>query len=535
MTNTARALLVASALLASASGSARAAGWEKYSGGADPTVLVSLSVPDPAHLFAAGLLMDGSAFPPKVSPRVLSSTDGGRTWTDVSSNLASLAFTTLNAVAFVDANRGWVAGGKKVWSTVNAGAAWVPATSDAGFEVQALHFFDVKNGVAVGGDANDTAVVIKRTADGGKTWTAATVPAVEGTAYSTFWLSDKVGWAAGQSKQTIDEGNGQTYDAPKEGFTLATADGGATWTVSDTRVAGYGLGPAFFLRDGKTGWVAGYKMTDAIRSEAALYKSTDGGKTWVDAKIPLDVATMSMMGQAAKINTSFFQTLFFASEKSGHLGGTVYLSDSDDGSGQTVHVYKVVDYWTEDGATWQRTNLGTISLTTPVTNDGTLVAGQMLGLGQGWMVGDKAMVWGYNADPPVPCKVEGDCAPGFGCSVFGKCQPVTCPDGCPEGQVCSWQVCRTPPDAGTPAGSDGSVPVQYDDAGNPVVVPGSDGGTPLGGDDGGGPAAKVDSGASAGGGETGCGCGAGAGAMPALAGLGALLWALGVTRRPRIR
>lgn len=417
--------------------------------------------------------------------------------------------------------------------------SWTVATADAGFEIQALHFFDVRRGVAVGGDASDSAVQVKLTSDGGKTWTAATVPAVEGTPYSMFWLDEQRGWAAGSSTRSVDPGGGgQTYDVPKEGFTLATTDGGKTWTVSDTRVADYGLGPVFFLRDGKTGWAAGYKMVDKVRSEAALCKSADGGKTWTDMKLPLEVAKVSMPPfPAGAIATSRFTTMFWSSEKSGHLGGSVYVADSDDGSGQTVHVYKVVDYQTQDGTTWQHTDLGTLSMSASMTNDGTLIAGQMLGLTQGWMVGDKAMVWGYVADPAVPCKAESDCAPGFSCSVFGKCQPVTCPDGCPEGQVCSWQKCIVPPDAGTTAGSDGSVPVLYDDAGKPIPVDGGavvsgDGGTSAAGD--GGTAAKVDAGSDVG--QTGgCGCGAGAGAMPALAGLGALLWALGATRRMRIR
>jgi hypothetical protein len=67
----------------------------------------------------------------------------------------------------------------------------------------------------------------------------------------------------------------------------------------------------------------------------------------------------------------------------------------------------------------------------------------------------------------------------------------------PEGQVCSWQACRTPPDAGAAAGADGSAPAQYDDAGRPVVAEG-DGGTAPGsdGDGGGGAGSSVDAGTS---------------------------------------
>lgn len=500
-------------------GSARAAGWEKWAGGSGNVVLATVQSPDGKNVFAAGMLMDASGgMLPAINPRVLASADGGRTWNDVSGNLANLPMTLLTAVCFVDANRGWVAGGTKVWATTNAGTAW-GAPVDAGLEVRALWFSDAKHGVAVGGSGANAAV--RLTADGGKTWTSPTVPAIEGALAHLFFLDAKVGWAAGRSVQTIGDPP-QDYEAPKAGYVLATTDGGQTWSTS-TSVPDYGLGPVFFLRDGKTGWAAGYKMVDSKRSDAALFKSLDGGKTWADAKLPLDVATISMMGFTGRLNASFFGTVFFASDKVGHLGGAVYLADSQEGGSSPTKIFRVVDFWTQDGTTWTRTDLGTVAMTPSMQNDGALAGGSSIGLAQGWMVGEKSLVWGYNAQPPMPCKADAECAPGFGCNPFGKCVSVTCPDGCPAGEICVWAVCRMPPDAGAAAGGDGAV-AALDDAGQPVVV--GDGGA-LAGD--GGTAAGTDAGTAGEGG--GCGCAAGAGAAPL--GFGLLLAALSLRRRAR--
>jgi hypothetical protein len=514
-------LAAAALLLALIPSGARGAGWEKWSGGDGAVVLVAVDSPDGKNVFAAGMQMDVSTGLPLVNPRVLASSDGGHNFNDISANLAKLPLTTLSAIGFVDANRGFVGVGHKVWSTNDAGKSW-GGPVDPKLSVEALHFFDAKHGVAVGADNSGSAkAAVSFTSDGGKTWTPSTgVPDVAGTAHSSLWLDDKVGWVAGWSERT--EGtDDQQYDTPDQGFVLATTDGGASWTVS-APIADYGPGPVYFLRDGRTGFATAYQMTDATHSSPALFKSTDSGKTWVDLKVPLDVGKIDMMGFKGPLNASYFLTLFFASETAGHLGGTVYVADSSDGSGQTVHIYRVVDFNTHDGTTWDRTDLGTISMSTTMQNDGTLAAGLLLGLGQGWMVGEQSLVYGYNADPPVPCKNDSECYPGFYCSVFGSCLTMSCPDGCPDGQVCLMAQCRPAgADAGSPA-ADGSLakpdvglPVLRDDAGHVVV---DDAGHPLTVDTG-TIAQQGDSGMTAGvdaSGTTpsdkGCGCAAGSGA-----------------------
>jgi hypothetical protein len=191
-------------------------------------------------------------------------------------------------------------------------------------------------------------VRIRRTADGGRTWTAASVPAVEGAARSTFWLSDQVGWAAGSSRRTVDPGGcGETYDVPKEGFTLATTDGGATWTVSDTRIADDGLGPVFFLRDGRTGWAAGYKMTDPVRAEAALYKSTDGAR--LDGR-PGPAGGGEVLDDGTfPIKTSYFLTMFWRARPPPTWAARSTCPTRATAKARPLHVYKVVTNRTEDG------------------------------------------------------------------------------------------------------------------------------------------------------------------------------------------
>jgi photosystem II stability/assembly factor-like uncharacterized protein len=87
---------------------------------------------------------------------VLHTTDGGATWAPQTSGIAGLPYD-LVGVAFVDARRGWAAGGRD-WGDASGGV--VMHTSDGGLSwtQQLLPVSDVAlNGVAFAGDGLHTA------------------------------------------------------------------------------------------------------------------------------------------------------------------------------------------------------------------------------------------------------------------------------------------------------------------------------------------------------------------------------------------
>lgn len=75
---------------------------------------------------------------------IFKTTDGGITWTEYKTGVNA----ELRAIAFTDANVGYVAGGYKIWKTVDAGKTWL--SQDKGGYVRDLCFPTAKTGYAVG-------------------------------------------------------------------------------------------------------------------------------------------------------------------------------------------------------------------------------------------------------------------------------------------------------------------------------------------------------------------------------------------------
>jgi hypothetical protein len=132
---------------------------------------------------------------------------------------------------------------------------------------RSAYFRDAANGVvaAVDGDS----VVVARTADGGRSWSTGKVhdPSVSPTGYSTIAMSfgDKV------------DGAILARTATSQAFSMATlfatADGGVSWSSQPAPEAGQ-----LSVEPGGRTWVAGQTL-DA---------TTDQGRTWVRAQVPLD-------------------------------------------------------------------------------------------------------------------------------------------------------------------------------------------------------------------------------------------------------
>ena len=89
-------------------------------------------------------------------------TSDGTTW----AALPSFTSTQMNALKFLDANNGWVAGNSgKIFHTTNGGTSWTPQTSGITTSLTSIQFIDANNGFACG---NSGKVLV--TTDGGVTW-----------------------------------------------------------------------------------------------------------------------------------------------------------------------------------------------------------------------------------------------------------------------------------------------------------------------------------------------------------------------------
>jgi photosystem II stability/assembly factor-like uncharacterized protein len=162
--------------------------------------------------------------------------------------------TALNALAFMDVNRGLAVGDDgTLFATADAGKTWAARKTGTTENLADLQMVG-EEGWAVGYDG-----VILHTADGGKSWTAQKSGVTQSLEAVTF-LDAKNGWAAGWS-----------------GTILHTEDGGATWKQVKTTAATWSLSSIHFI-DAKNGFISGFA--------GQLLRTTDGGATWNAVKTP---------------------------------------------------------------------------------------------------------------------------------------------------------------------------------------------------------------------------------------------------------
>ena len=170
--------------------------------------------------------------------------DGGTTWTHKTDNTTWARFY---GIQFVDANTGWAYAevNNTLLKTINGGSDWqIQLNYGTTFEIQGMYFIDQNTGFVGGNDGKTGA--LRKTTDGGKTWTNKAPGLQYGPGYIKFFDS-KNGIAAGQ-------GQGGILGV------FTTTDGGENWNVQATTfptgVTGFGLEAGFFV-DKNTGWAVG--------------------------------------------------------------------------------------------------------------------------------------------------------------------------------------------------------------------------------------------------------------------------------------
>ncbi|MBV8959900.1 MAG: hypothetical protein JO054_02505 [Actinobacteria bacterium] len=166
----------------------------------------AVSFADPLH----GMIYISS------STELLVTSDGGRTWS--LSPLPDGFF--LAAMQLVDATHGWAVGADTILMTNDGGLSWQrqgPQSSQDNFGT--VQFVDLDHGWVVGGhpvEQGEAPGLIMATVDGGKHWTYQDVGPSTASRYDASFTDAKHGWAVGTG-------------------TLATSDGGATWTEVPTK------------------------------------------------------------------------------------------------------------------------------------------------------------------------------------------------------------------------------------------------------------------------------------------------------------
>jgi photosystem II stability/assembly factor-like uncharacterized protein len=215
-------------LFATADGGER---WDQVEGlpANAPARICGLAVVNSMTVYASGTNI------PTDVPRMMKTTDGGRTWTAWDMRQwASILIDTY----FIDEKRGWVVGGKAddptpqdrseirpvVLYTQNGGQTWVNRLAgqegDFPFGEWAWKIQFLNDRVGFISLENFTDAAILKTSDGGLSWTRVKVrdPQSNANLEGIGFINEKQGWVGGWGDAAL-----------QSGLSSATEDGGATW------------------------------------------------------------------------------------------------------------------------------------------------------------------------------------------------------------------------------------------------------------------------------------------------------------------
>ncbi|NIT35825.1 MAG: M28 family peptidase [candidate division Zixibacteria bacterium] len=241
-------------------------------------------------------------------------TDGGDTWEQITfaSGYPEKRYEPW-ALCFADDNTGWICGSGPyeqgfMLMTTDGGYTWVPQSIPGEFHPGAMDFFDVGCGWAGAGAGSGGLRTIFYTDDGGANWRQGSVPGAN-RIVDLAAATPTAAWAADRYGRLLKTTNGLDWDYantgiegyfynvefpdPQNGYAagsnlIKTTDGGATWReVGGCPDIDCGL-LAFADKDhGVVG------DTDGDH----LYRTDDGGVTFVDIVNDLDLTIASVIGE----------------------------------------------------------------------------------------------------------------------------------------------------------------------------------------------------------------------------------------------
>ncbi len=194
-------------------------------------------------------------------------TDGGRSWKK--DNLAFIREAT--AVDFVDSKHGWIlastAGGTRILATGDGGGTWrVQYPAGAFAPARAVAMVTETTGFGLGAPGFEGAVLV--THDGGRSWNqVGVVP----------WSTDRLPPPMyAQAVSFVDERQG--WAVTPDGQLMRTADGGVTWTAGSLPPNVRAVSGVAFATP-----TAGCVITPPADDGPHLFGSTDGGASWQPA------------------------------------------------------------------------------------------------------------------------------------------------------------------------------------------------------------------------------------------------------------
>lgn len=228
-----------------------------------------------AHLYGVHFVDEKQGWSVGSDGVILSSNDGGITWSSSEEN--SISTDTLTQVNFTTAKNGWLVGLGTVHYTGSGGKSWriqhqIRSTGTKAPGILDLYFVSTTEGWAVGGVDSNGMSTILYTQNGGGTWERVKNPA-EKHLWGVYFVDPENGWIVGE-----------------DGEVLHTKDGGKQW-IRQTSKAEQPLFAVHFANL-NTGWSVG--------SDGLILNTIDGGQTWERQKNPMKQSLRDVAFQDVK-------------------------------------------------------------------------------------------------------------------------------------------------------------------------------------------------------------------------------------------
>ena len=271
-----------------------------------PTIVAETPSPNPARTVSVGRSVPGVLVAPPAANYLpadvqLSAPSGAVVWlllenqylyrsTDRGSTWQQRAMPPGNyphpEVSFVDDHDGWFAtggvpetqcngAGTEIWRTSDAGSTWTLVASVGPGAIgyrqckEGLSFVDPAHGFLAAWDPNSRPTVY-RTADGGLTWAASTLPDPPGFTTQPGGFALQAGLVRAFDSTLLIPAWGMQEGAQAETeYVFRSVDGGATWNY----LAIAGSGPSNVTFVALSRWLM-------LSNDGSGRETTDGGKTW---------------------------------------------------------------------------------------------------------------------------------------------------------------------------------------------------------------------------------------------------------------
>lgn len=234
---------------------------------------------------------------------ILYTQDGGESW-DIQAKRDSMTFED---IYFLDEKTGWISGQYGlIFKTTDGGKNWTKhKVADEKSWIYSVHFFDKKNGLAVGLRENRPITLFMETTDGGKNWKNIRNKVPTSFYGPMYFLNDQKGYAAGLNNIIYTNDSGDSWQTQ---FSNLKAISGCREVIRDltfkNATYGFAVGHCGLLlktEDSKK-WERQEKFTknrlrnivfttpseayivgDSNKEPGVLYHTVDGGDTWETA------------------------------------------------------------------------------------------------------------------------------------------------------------------------------------------------------------------------------------------------------------